>query len=500
MKRVLNKSYLPLFLIILLAAFLRFYQLESLAPFLGDQGRDLLEIYLSLKNNQIPLVGPLSNQNVHGGPIYYYLLIPSLLIGNFNPLYPTIFLTLFSLGSIFLLYQLIRSLWNNSIAILVSLVFAVSFQEIIRSQGIWNPSPIPFFTLLSFWSVYQIQVQRKKLWFLILGASLGIATQLYSPAMFLLFPFGIWWLISLFKERKKQIFLKYSFFGLIFFLLIYVPFLIFQFQNDFIDFKNLTTLREVQRAPIRKITLLQDFLREAGFNFANQFTNLTALTKKTSPLFFINFLLGIILVLAPLFKKERIHFQLALTFFLFSTLGFFTLNPGQLPSHYVAFLWPVPFLFLANFFRLLEKVNLKKIIFLLTFFLVTFNLYSRFDNLNPQNDLRETKRISQEISHQAGQQSFAILLDSSRSPSDAHFRYFLALKNKNPINIDETKTLFLICDQHSCPSLKDKIFIDSYCLPRCPDLQDEKQIILNDWQIKERIKIQQTEIVQLIKN
>ena len=181
MKPVLDKSYLPLFLIILLAACLRFYQLENLVPFLGDQGRDLLEIYLSLKNNQIPLIGPLSNQDVHGGPIYYYLLIPSLLIGNFNPLYPTIFLVLFSLGSIFLLYQLTRSLWNNSIAILISLVFATSSQEIIRSQGIWNPSPISFFTLLSFWSVYQIQIQRKKLWFLILGATLGIVTQLDCP-------------------------------------------------------------------------------------------------------------------------------------------------------------------------------------------------------------------------------------------------------------------------------------------------------------------------------
>jgi len=499
LKQVLNKSYLPLFLILLLATFLRFYQLENLAPFLGDQGRDLLEIYLSLKKNQIPLVGPLSNQDVHGGPIYYYLLIPSLLISNFNPLYPTMFLTLFGLGSIFLLYQLTRSLWNNSIAILVSLVFAISSQEIIRSQGIWNPSPIPFFTLLSFWSVYQIQIQKKKLWFLILGTSLGIVTQLYSPAMFLLFPFGIWWLTTFFKKEDKQEFLKYSLWGLIFFFLTYIPFLIFQFQNDFIDFKNLTTPQEVQRAPIRKITLLQNFLHEASFNFANQFTNLTALTKKASPLFLVNFLLGIILVFIPLFKKERRHFQLALIFFLFSALGFFTLNPGQLPSHYVAFLWPIPFLFLANFFHLLEKMKFKKIIFLLTFFLATLNLYSYFNNLSPQDDLRETKKISQEIINQTGENPFSLLLDSNRSPSDAHFRYFLALENKSPISIDESQVLFLICDQHSCPSLKDKVFIDSYCLPRCPDLQDEKQIILNDWQIKEKIKIQQTEIVKLIR-
>ena len=110
-----------------------------------------------------------------------------------------------------------------------------------------------------------------------------------------------------------------------------------------------------------------------------------------------------------------------------------------------------------------------------------------------------TKKISQEIINQTGENPFSLLLDSNRSPSDAHFRYFLALENKSPISIDESQVLFLICDQHSCPSLKDKVFIDSYCLPRCPDLQDEKQIILNDWQIKEKIKIQQTEIVKLIR-
>jgi len=499
LKRVLNKNYLPLILIIFFAALLRFYQLENLAPFLGDQGRDLLEIYLSLKNNQIPLAGPLSNQDVHGGPIYYYLLIPSLLIGNFNPLYPTIFLTFFSLGSIFLLYQLTKSLWSNSTAILISLIFAASSQEITRSQGIWNPSPIPFFALLSFWSIYQIQIKRKKIWFLILGASLGIVAQLYSPAMFLLFPFGAWWLYFFFKEKKKQIFLKSSLFGLIFFFLIYVPFLIFQLQNDFIDFKNLITFQEIQSTPAKKITLLRNFLCEAGFNFANQFTNLTALTKKTSPLFLTNLLLGILLVFTPLLKKEHKYFQLALIFFLFSTLGFFTLNPGLLPPHYVAFLWPVPFLFLANFFHLLEKMKLKKVASLLTFFLIAFNLYSHFNDLDPQNDLRETKGISREIINQVGQKSFAILLDSSRSPSDAHFRYFLALENKTTVKIDKAETLFLICDQHACPPLKDKIFIDSYCLPRCPDLQNEKQIILNDWQIRERINFQDSEIVKLTK-
>ena len=56
-------------IIIVAATFFRFYKIDQTAPFLGDQGRDLLEIRASIAAGRLPLVGPLSNFGIHAGPI-----------------------------------------------------------------------------------------------------------------------------------------------------------------------------------------------------------------------------------------------------------------------------------------------------------------------------------------------------------------------------------------------------------------------------------------------
>jgi hypothetical protein len=136
----------------------------------------------------------------------------------------------------------------------------------------------------------------------------------------------------------------------------------------------------------------------------------------------------------------------------------------------------------------------------ISFVLIIFNLYSHFKNIKPQNDIQNTVAISNLILKQAGQTPFAILFYSNRSLSDSHLRYFLTLKSQSLEKIDNVKTVFLICEHQTCLERRDKVFIDSYCLPRCPDIAEQKEVVFADWQIEQTTNYKDTEIVKLQKN
>src|SRR3989338_6648522 len=80
------KQYFPL-AIIVLGIFLRFYQLETRTNFTADGGRDYAVVRQMIQTRKPTLLGPKASVGeFFFGPLYYYLLIPVLIVGNFDPL------------------------------------------------------------------------------------------------------------------------------------------------------------------------------------------------------------------------------------------------------------------------------------------------------------------------------------------------------------------------------------------------------------------------------
>src|SRR3989338_1948998 len=78
--------FLLFILVLLLAAFLRFYKLSEYMTFLGDEGRDALIIKDMLINHHFPLIGPpTSVGNIYLGPLYYYMMAVSMVVFWLNP-------------------------------------------------------------------------------------------------------------------------------------------------------------------------------------------------------------------------------------------------------------------------------------------------------------------------------------------------------------------------------------------------------------------------------
>src|SRR3989344_786654 len=102
---------MKLFLILLIAASLRIWNLPHRMVFLADQGRDFLRVYELYTTRRLTLLGPPSSQgNFFFGPAYYYLIAPGLILSQFNPLGAVLGVILVDLIGLYFLFRLTRSL------------------------------------------------------------------------------------------------------------------------------------------------------------------------------------------------------------------------------------------------------------------------------------------------------------------------------------------------------------------------------------------------------
>lgn len=493
-------------LIILLASFFRFHQIQERAPFLGDQGRDLLEVRESLLAGKIPLTGTPTSQGINTGPAYYYLIIPALILTRFHPLGPILFFSSMGVFTTLLIFLLSRKLFGLIPALISALVYATSPLVIQRTLGIWSPIPVPLLSVLILFSLYQIQEKNQLSWFPILGFLVGIVIQFHPSAYFIFLLILGWWFYFVTQKSTKNnrwTVSKWSIIGSLSFFLALLPFLIFQVQNDLVDFKKITLVLFEKFLVGGHQYQYQAPLWEKFLNlFSAQFQALS-LSKSI----FFNTILGIILVISSLFlKKKSLRFwTILLLVWFIGGLLMLTFYPANIHAHYASFVWILPFFFLSSFLAKLEKLLPTKIIIFLGTCFIFLQVRSYFINFTAANDIQQTELTTSFIARKTKNQPFALLLDSPYSPSDAHLRYFLVLKQAPLKKIEDlkTKTLVFVCDHEGCfdaKTLRNKIFIDSQCLPECPPLEQQKKISLKNWRLIDSQQILRQKIYFFQKN
>jgi 4-amino-4-deoxy-L-arabinose transferase-like glycosyltransferase len=99
-----NKYWWLLAGIIVLAAFLRLYRISDYMTFLGDEGRDLIEVKKILSGNLV-FLGPRSSAaDFYYGPVYFYLITPFLWLFRYDPVGPAVFIALLGVATVYLVY------------------------------------------------------------------------------------------------------------------------------------------------------------------------------------------------------------------------------------------------------------------------------------------------------------------------------------------------------------------------------------------------------------
>lgn len=466
-------------IIVAVAAFFRLYRIEELTEFLGDQGRTGLEIYQAWQEKKLPLAGPTVLTGEHLGPAFYYLVGPGLILANFHPLGGAVAMAIYGIASVVVLCLLLSKLVSRQVAFVVSILYAISPNIVKADRTLWEPTLVPLFVLLFFLATIAIYKERRFYFFVLLGLSVGILVQLHYPnILFILLGF-IFSLFTFFSEQKagqRKNIIIWSLTGVSVFLLVLLPFLIYESEHGFEDLRGIfwTLLNSSNAA---KIEIISHFFDYAGRLVGKAIPNGRQLVSVFST--------GLFLFIAFLWKPN----VWKLTFGGVFVLGVLLMSrfSGVVFDHYLNFLLPVPFILLALTFETIRKSFWRFLWIALALFLFFWNI-SKI-NLFEKGplDIARTQTVAQKILQDADGSPFSFTIISSPSFSDLHYRYLFSLGNAQvkPFQSADYKKLFVICDSERCPtkrSLLRQRFIPIACFgPVCKG--QYPTISLKSWEL-----------------
>lgn len=391
MRKINTKQTLYITIIILIlftASFLRLYHINY-TEFKIDQA---LNIYLTLdiiENGPIPEHVLLSSINTYNPPLFHYLLILPVLISK-NPVFISSFIAILNILAIALGFFFIKSIFNQKIAFLSTIFWAINPWAIMYSRNIWHQNVLSLFIILFFFGILKlINCQNAPKanpdrtwrvptgWLLLSSAALACLLQIHLSTISLVPIF----LLILFLTRKKIAFKDLLFIFLIF-LIIFLPYILYEIQHDFYNLNQfIETSHLASKHNWESLWLPLKLSTTLGFE-KYLGTNLPGILKHTTQTSLIDYLTIILFISGLIYSLTKITHQkylILILWLLFPTLFLF-FNKTGVYDHYLIILFPVQFIFISLFLDKLFNFNklLPKILAVLILSLVIIypSLYS----------------------------------------------------------------------------------------------------------------------------
>lgn len=232
---ILIKKHAFLFIIVLIlifSALLRFYKYNNRWGIAYDQAHDALVARYALKEKKIPLVGPFSSAGpFQTGGEWYWLIMAGTVFYPQSVLTPWIVLTSSSLVFVLLMILLGREIKDNLFALISGLLAAVSTAQISQSFNLTNQSPLPLLSLSAIWVAVRFIRNKKSKYLFLLGFIISLAVTIHLQGAGLLVLILTTLLLSGFPDKKGIVYLMSGIF------LPFIPLLVFDIQNDFVNIK-----------------------------------------------------------------------------------------------------------------------------------------------------------------------------------------------------------------------------------------------------------------------
>lgn len=208
-----------------------------------DNARDMIDVREMVVLGKMRLIGPTTSiDGVYFGPFWYYMLaIPFVLTGG-NP-YGSIVLEilLWAVGGYFLL-SLVYKYYGKLSLFAVSLLWLASNFIVLGTQYAFNPNPVLFLTPVFIFSLLKyIETQRPLFlyfsWFLA-GAFFHfiVPVGIFMPAIIIL---------AIFLTNRNLLMRKEQLIGLAFFVITFLPQIIFDLRHNFFMTKSLFEYRSI---------------------------------------------------------------------------------------------------------------------------------------------------------------------------------------------------------------------------------------------------------------
>ena len=447
-------------LIIIAALFLRLYRINEYMTFLGDEGRDVRIVRDLITKGNLVFIGPQTSiGNMYLGPLYYYMMAPSLFISNLNPVGPAIMNALLGTLTVFLTYFLGKRWFGSSTGLIAAFLFAISPVAIIYSRSSWNPNPMPFFALLSVWAIYETWKNKIFHWLPVAGIAFAAALQMHYLGLLLAPTLGIFWLLTLLEIKKDPVlvglFWKKTIWAIVIFLVMMSPLLLFDLKhqgqnlNAFkVFFSNRQTTINLNPARSdRFLPAIQSVTSELLLGRQMTYSTLAAIIIALLTIWAV---LGKTKVdLKEFFKTNRDPaLVILLTWIGFGILGL-GIYKQHIYAHYFGFLFPAVYLLVGFLISFLWKKDLvfKIVSSLLLLILAWFGIFYTPLKDSPNRQLARTEAAVDFIIKESNGEPFNFALLAKQN-YDESYRYFLENKKALMLRGEDkvTEQLFVICE------------------------------------------------------
>jgi GT2 family glycosyltransferase len=375
----INKYNILLFLIFLLSLFLRTYKLDENVIWGGELGHNYLAVKNFVMEKRLPLLGPpTSHPWLYFGPLYYWIIAPVLIFGNYEPTTVTYFFAVIFSLLIYLNYFVIKNIYGVKTALISSLLIAISplWLQITRGSRFFSLSIILFYPFFYFF--YKSLRKKFNKQYFLSGLYYGFILNFHLSAIILL-P-SITLLLYLYKDRIK---LKNYFYMFIGIFVANLPFILHNIINGF--------------DMITKLAVWIPYRIAGFFGFIPKNTvdkkvialNISSLYEFISSVFSINyehsgylalflFILSILYLIKNYIKNRKLKFEMLIVFFLIGYLAIFL--HGKPPQHYFMPLYPVVVIIISIFISNIFKKKMYKLGIIFIFLIVYTCLYSIYKN------------------------------------------------------------------------------------------------------------------------
>lgn len=231
--------YETLFFLILIAAIVvRFINYEHRIVFDSEQARSLI-VSGNYVKDKFSLLGQeyfratSTGHKLFSGAIFSYLLLPIQLLANYDVLKITQFFTVLNLFSGTLLFFISSKLWGKKVGLISATLFLFSDMMIKHSLFIWILNWVPLLGVLTLYTLYLFNKNKRIVNVLALGLLLGIGINFHYPILFYAGMVGVYILV---KSRKRLLSALIYFLGLIAGNL---PTLLFDLRHDWYHVRTL---------------------------------------------------------------------------------------------------------------------------------------------------------------------------------------------------------------------------------------------------------------------
>lgn len=351
--------------------------------FTFDQARDAIWVKNQIDFHKLSLIGPWGSLNgVFFGPLWFWLLmIPSLLFGG-NPIALTLFNSFFVFGTVmtvaFLLYK-----YSPRIACFFCLLGFASVGVRNMAGTAFAQHMLPLFTFIYIYSLVKL-ITSSQTKYLYLGA-FCLSLLFHAEPPMLLFSLPAFCLTPLLiRDKKKIISFQSILLTVGFFLLPFIPFILFEARHDFLQTKGFIEYFLGRNQSLGDILPFGERLLDRPRVFFSMFQ--LSVFEKSAVISFV-LLISTMVALAKFPQKKFLWLLLKISFlYVTCLLILFLLYRPQLKLFYLDGIQLVYIFWVACLFDIVwKRRHGKYMIILFLMLLIWFNL----DLVGAAKDYRE---------------------------------------------------------------------------------------------------------------